>query len=279
MKRNFFFLIIKALFVKSYFSMIIKNYGNEYGMDNIYNSIPRNLLQKKQKNQIIEINKNLDQNMRKLKFMKIINNLKKNAKKRHIEIKNIKIGKNIKNIFKNPFLVKDMQKMINDKYLKTKIQKVERLLKSQKAQKSNTKKQIQKDKIKKKKKENKNKNKKKRKLGLTDMAASAAGAETGSNMGFNFMPGFAGMPFPPFMTNGPHFHPEMNVSVNSIPNPSPRDDVNPFEIQKMNLDKQISQMSDVNNKLIEMDSKLGGIDETVTTKLEDKYTKLVQLNV
>ena len=51
-------------------------------------------------------------------------------------------------------------------------------------------------------------------------------------MKFNFLPGFAGMPFPPFMMNGPHFHPPIDVTVNSIPNPNPKADLNPFEIEK-----------------------------------------------
>jgi len=57
----------------------------------------------------------------------------------------------------------------------------------------------------------------------------------GNNMKFNFLPGFAGMPFPPFMMNGPHFHPPIDVTVNSIPNPNPKADLNPFEIEKANL--------------------------------------------
>ena len=56
-----------------------------------------------------------------------------------------------------------------------------------------------------------------------------------NNMKFNFLPGFAGMPFPPFMMNGPHFHPPIDVTVNSIPNPNPKADLNPFEIENANL--------------------------------------------
>lgn len=62
--------------------------------------------------------------------------------------------------------------------------------------------------------------------------AAAGGADGGNNMKFNFLPGFAGMPFPPFMMNGPHFHPPIDVTVNSIPNPNPKADLNPFEIEK-----------------------------------------------
>lgn len=79
--------------------------------------------------------------------------------------------------------------------------------------------------------------KKKRKLtGLLDsinpMAKKDKSEENNNNMKFNFMPGFAGMPFPPFMMNGPHFHPPIDVTVNSIPNPNPKADLNPFEIEK-----------------------------------------------
>ena len=94
----------------------------------------------------------------------------------------------------------------------------------------------------------KNKKLKKRKLfgasSLMSAAKGAAGAAGGAggdaakdagggnNMKFNFLPGFAGMPFPPFMMNGPHFHPPIDVTVNSIPNPNPKADLNPFEIEK-----------------------------------------------
>ena len=76
---------------------------------------------------------------------------------------------------------------------------------------------------------------------VSSAAGAAGGAKTGAegeeggggnNMKFNFLPGFAGMPFPPFMMNGPHFHPPIDVTVNSIPNPNPKADLNPFEIEK-----------------------------------------------
>ncbi len=34
---------------------------------------------------------------------------------------------------------------------------------------------------------------------------------------FKYAPGFAGMPFPPFMMNGPHFHPPYNITLNALP--------------------------------------------------------------
>lgn len=74
-------------------------------------------------------------------------------------------------------------------------------------------------------------------MGLTGglMGGGKKDTESGNNMKFNFLPGFAGMPFPPFMMNGPHFHPPINVTVNSIPNSNPSADLNPFEIERSNL--------------------------------------------
>lgn len=39
---------------------------------------------------------------------------------------------------------------------------------------------------------------------------------------FNFSPNFAGMPFPPFLLNGPHFHPPIKVVINTLPHPNTR---------------------------------------------------------
>lgn len=30
------------------------------------------------------------------------------------------------------------------------------------------------------------------------------------------------MPYPPFLLNGPHFHPPMNIQINTLPFPNPR---------------------------------------------------------
>lgn len=37
------------------------------------------------------------------------------------------------------------------------------------------------------------------------------GAEKPENDSFQFKPNFAGMPYPPFLLNGPHYHPPMNI--------------------------------------------------------------------
>ena len=100
----------------------------------------------------------------------------------------------------------------------------------------------------------------------------------GNNMKFNFLPGFAGMPFPPFMMNGPHFHPPIDVTVNSIPNPNPKADLNPFEIEKANLQTQINNLDDVKSKLMVIDSRMAQLNQNIIDGLDDKYTKLVQIS-
>lgn len=39
---------------------------------------------------------------------------------------------------------------------------------------------------------------------------------------FKFEPNFGGMPYPPFLLNGPHFHPPMKIVINTLPYPNPR---------------------------------------------------------
>ena len=68
--------------------------------------------------------------------------------------------------------------------------------------------------------------------GLGSAASVAGGAAGGAAGGlttsankdakFHFSPNFAGMPFPPFLLNGPHFHPPINVTINTLPHPNAR---------------------------------------------------------
>lgn len=88
-----------------------------------------------------------------------------------------------------------------------------------------------------------------------------------NNMKFNFLPGFAGMPFPPFMMNGPHFHPPIDVTVNSIPNPNPKADLNPFEIENANLQTQINSLSDIKTKMFKVESDLNQVNQQITDGL------------
>jgi hypothetical protein len=225
------------------------------------------------------INQLNNKHKRKLNFMKVVLKILKNAHKNNLNIKNIKFGSGIKKVFKNPFMVDDMKSFLTTKKLNSKIKVMEKKIKKEernlKVEKTKEKKQN------------------KRKLSYADMAKKAAGAATsaatggakkeegagGSSMGFNFLPGFAGMPFPPFMMQGPHFHPPINMTVNSIPNPNPQADLNPFEIEQSNLSTQLDELSNIKSKLIGLGSKMNSVDQQINDGLEDKYTKIMQLNV
>ena len=96
-------------------------------------------------------------------------------------------------------------------------------------------------------------------------------------MNFQFLPGIAGVPFPPMMMNGPHYHPPVSVTVNSIPNPNPRSTLNPFEIEQSNLTKQVDELKKIKQNLKQLTSSLGQIDEDVETKLNEKYQRVLEI--
>lgn len=60
---------------------------------------------------------------------------------------------------------------------------------------------------------------------------------------FNFAPGFAGMPFPPFLLNGPHYHAPMNVNVNVPPKANIRGD-SPYQVAIQNEQNRRELKSD-----------------------------------
>lgn len=129
----------------------------------------------------------------------------------------------LRNLFKNPFLKEDLNVFLQKKNVSQTLSKLKmkmkRKLKKQEAHQ---------------KKRNLDDLKKKR-LRTLGILPGGDKKKDDNNMKFNFLPGFAGMPFPPFMMNGPHFHPPIDVTVNSIPNPNPKADLNPFEIENANL--------------------------------------------
>ena len=114
---------------------------------------------------------------------------------------------------------------------------------------------------------------------MSKLTGGGKADENSNNMKFNFLPGFAGMPFPPFMMNGPHFHPPIDVTVNSIPNPNPKADLNPFEIENANLQTQINSLGDIKTKLFKVESDMNQINQQITDGIQDKYDKIKQIMV
>ena len=112
-----------------------------------------------------------------------------------------------------------------------------------------------------------------------NLAGGAKGKSGGGNqdneMEFNFLPGFAGMPFPPFMMNGPHFHPPLNITVNALPNPNPRTSMHPSVIEEENMKKDQEQLTPILERLSEVKSELGSAGESVNVNLQQSLDKLL----
>lgn len=219
-----------------------------------------------------EINSRLTNPERKLKFYKIIQNILKKAKDKNLEIKSIKLGSKLQSIFKNKDLKSELNKYLNDKNFDYKISKLEAQIKATKTAKSIS---------------------KSRRLSISrrldgplgmvkapsGLPSKSGGSKGGSGgkMNFQFLPGIAGVPFPPMMMNGPHYHPPVSVTVNSIPNPNPRSTLNPFEIEQSNLSQQVEELKGIKTTLKTLNLKLNAVDEDVETKLNEKYQRVLEI--
>ena len=109
----------------------------------------------------------------------------------------------------------------------------------------------------------------------TGASAGGGGGDKDKEMGFNFMPGFAGMPFPPFMMNGPHFHPPLNITVNSLPNPNPRATKPPSQIEEENLIQDQSMLDPILTKLNDIKSHLKEAGSDANVDLQEKLETLL----
>ena len=217
-----------------------------------------------------EIKSKLTNQERKLKFYKIIQNILKKAKDKNLEIKSIKLGSKLQSIFKNKDLKSELNRFLNDKNFDYKISKLEAQLKATKTAQSIS---------------------KSRRLSISRRldpklitgglkppgASDDSKGGSGGKMNFQFLPGIAGVPFPPMMMNGPHYHPPVSVTVNSIPNPNPRSTLNPFEIEQSNLSQQVEELKGIKTTLKTLNIKLNAVDEDVETKLNEKYQRVLEI--
>lgn len=236
------------------------------------------------------VSKELRTLIRERKLIDMVLNIRKNAKKKKLQIKNVMIGKNLKKMESGRKLFKNVQKYLNTPNLKRKLRSI---LKSIKRARKKAKRLA----LKKKKKKNLASSKNNisnpnfpsnqpRKMPLSAISqmknkvpgAGGAGAGSGNLMKFNFLPGFAGMPFPPFMMNGPHFHPPLNVTVNSLPNPNPRAQLNPKEIEEENVKTQLNALHPIADKLDHVLREIDSIGKESSVNLDDKYQRVINLN-
>ncbi len=235
---------------------------------------PRNLIDRKSAElspEHVKIDSQLSAEDKKLKFMKIIGHILDVAKSKNLDIKSIKLGSDIQRVFDNPNIKEDLNQFVNDPNFHEKLQKLQR--KVERAKKSR--KLVLK--------------KKHQKLqgplgmagglagGMAGGMAGGAGARKPGSMNFQFLPGIAGVPFPPMMMNGPHYHPPVSVTVNSIPNPNPRSTLNPFEIEQSNLSKQVEQLRNIKENLKKLNDGLSAIDDDVENTLNQKYQRVLEI--
>jgi hypothetical protein len=170
-----------------------------------------------------------DDNYKKLRFMKIIASILNTAKERHLKVKNIRLGSHLKKVFENQNLTQTLAEYINDPHFMQKYQAEKRKYRDYLRAR------------------------KQRLVELTNhkqqLETRKALGEKKSEQKFNFEPGFAGMPFPPFMMNGPHFHPPMNITINALPNPNPRTESDPVSLEFEDLSKNKKRLEEIKNAI------------------------------
>ena len=217
---------------------------------------------------------------------KMVQRIRAKAQKKHLKIKRVLLGEQVKHLFKDSKMAKQISKFLGMKNLKGHIRKLEKRIKSEKRKlKSSANHKANQQKLSRGAVSSQPINPKKHR-GLAGMPSSSssmsggasAGGKSDNLMKFNFLPGFAGMPFPPFMMNGPHFHPPLNVTVNSLPNPNPRAELDPKEIEQENVKTQLKALNPIDDKLNHVLREIASISKESSVNLEDKYQRVLQLN-
>lgn len=206
--------------------------------------------------QTIVVGKKLSKLEKRLKFMEMVKKILSQSKTKNLKIESIKIGAHIKKIFGIKSISTYLSKLVGDANLDQKIDSLKTKIGEIKQAKV-----LQ-----------------KRKLRIRKPIQSEVHSSGRALRKKEFVPGFAGMPFPPFMMNGPHFHPPMNITINSIPNPVARGQFNPFELEQLNLSNQLQQMARLKEGLDDLDSTLSVVSAKVKLGMNDKYSRLQQIN-
>ena len=210
----------------------------------------------------------------------IVQGIKLKAKKKHMKIKRVLLGEKVKSKFHDKNLASHLSKLLSMSNLKSHIKKMKRKLKSKK--RKILKKRRKRSKAKRKLANSTSQNPNMDTRNLAGMPSSGGSSSKGGDkdnlMKFNFLPGFAGMPFPPFMMNGPHFHPPLNVTVNSLPNPNPRAELDPKEIEEENVKTQLKALNPISERLNHVLREVDSISKETEVNLEDKFQRVVQLN-
>jgi hypothetical protein len=206
-------------------------------------------------NQTVVVGRKLSKLEKRLKFVQMVKRILTQSKSKGLKIESIKLGEHIKKVFGIKNITSYLTKLVGTADLNAKIKNLKAKIQHLKQANST----------------------RRRKLQLQKSRNDSNGRKLLTEKK-EFAPGFAGMPFPPFMMNGPHFHPPMNITINSIPNPVARGQMNPFELEQLNLSKQIEQMARLKDGLDDLESTVSVVSAKVKLNLNDKYSRLEQIN-
>ena len=231
--------------------------------------------------------------MRKLRekedVMKLALRIQNNAHQNKLKIKRVLLGSHARTNMNDRSLASDLSNMISSNHLRKRLRNLKRKIKKQrKKEKKKTFKPIDPQTLLKMQNGtlgnpqnppnyNRSYNTSSRQLtvGAPSSSSSSGAAKGGDDMKFNFQPGYAGMPFPPFMMNGPHFHPPLNITVNSLPNPNPRAQMHPSVIEETNLKEDQDMLQPILEKLGDIKTNLEDLSRNANVNLQDKYSILL----
>lgn len=202
-----------------------------------------------------------------LKLMKVAKSIRKNAKKERMNVKRLKVGKNVRKLFQNENVAKDLARFLADPKLDSRIHKAEEKIEALSPKPDPA---------------SKPKKRKARKLGVRHIESNPVIPNEvlppRAMPQMQYMPGVAGAPFPSYFMNGPHHHPPMKITVNSLPNPNPRAALNPFEVQHIGLQKQVRELTGISAQLDKLGSELRMMDNEMEASLDDNYNRVLQLD-
>ena len=218
-----------------------------------------------------QTNRRLRQLLKKKNILRLAQVIKEQAKKRKLKIKRVLIGKTAKSKLKDRRLESRLSSLLSKKSLKTPMKSLKRKIKKASLK-------IRKRSAAKKRRKQREKRSLRTTLNQKRSLVSKGGSSSkgkDDEMNFNFMPGFSGMPFPPFMMNGPHFHPPLNMTVNSMPYPNVRTVKPPSVIAETNYKEDQNMMTPILDKIREASKKIESASNNTNINLEAKLQTML----
>ena len=199
--------------------------------------------------------------------MELAKSIRKEAKKHNLKIKRVFLGNKVQRKMKNNHLAEDLSTLLSAKSIKSRMRKLKQNIKKASHKKL--------PKLKKNISLSSSAEELNRQLASSMPSSSSSKKKGDDEMAFNFMPGFAGMPFPPFMMNGPHYHPPLNVTVNALPNPNFRAQEHPSALEENNLQEDQKELVPILDMLNSIKQQLHETASDTNIDLQGKYQQVL----